>query len=407
MFEVSIIIPSYNRYPLNLHSLHALENQTFDLSKMEIIFIDDASTDNTPQLKNYNPPFRFHYVRNETNKGLATSRNIGFKMAQANIIIFLDAEIIVDPDYVKNQYRFHLTNEQAVVVGRNTPKVYTYLFPEFNFAQINEICDLAHNSLIAKQRLNLRLRQDLTDIDLRAYIKNLKDSIQLLDQKDMKDFSQFKSFSVPNTYYQNLFEQLGDNLDKRYLSWWCLFGFNHSLKKNLFSAVGGYDENFKGWGPEDAEFSYRLYKAGAKFIFDPHSTLYHQEHPISANKSQEGYKNRILFQQKHPLIDVCIRSLKYIERLDLQFVDMVLQDHDCLCHDFPERFEDFKNSIVFMLQQIHILKSQKKPVCNFLQSSGITDDSEWKERIFSERNVVETYGKYSNLVQLFDLLASK
>ncbi|MGA9172581.1 MAG: hypothetical protein WBZ33_01160, partial [Thermoactinomyces sp.] len=160
--------------------------------------------------------------------------------------------------------------------------------------------------------------------------------------------------------------------------------------------------------PEDAEFAYRLYRAGAKFVFDPNSTLYHQEHPISANKDQEASRNRILFQQKYPVIDVCIRSLKYIEHLDLEFVEKILQEHECLCHDFPEQFQDFKNSIVLLLQQIHILKSQKKPVRNLLQSSGIGDDPEKKKRIFSERNVLKTYGgKYGALVQLFDLLTSK
>ncbi|MDR7076118.1 GT2 family glycosyltransferase [Neobacillus niacini] len=400
MIEVSIIIPSYNRYPLNLLSLYALENQTFDLSKMEVILIDDASTDDTPQLRNYNPLFRFHYVRNKTNMGLSSTRNIGLKMAHANIIIFLDSEVIADPDYVRNQHQYHLTEEQTVVVGRNIPKLYTHLFPDFNSGQINEICDLANNSPFVKKRL----QPNIKNMELRTFIKDLKEPVQLLDKVDINKFSNLQSFSVPDKFFSVFYEQLGNDLDNRYISWWALFGLNHSLKKDLIVKAGGYDEEFKGWGMEDVEFAYRLYKSGAKFVLDPHSTLYHQEHPIRANKKQEARNNELLLLQKHPVFDVYIRSLKFALKQDLQFIGIVLQEHDSLCHQFPGQFEDFKSSIILLMQ--YALQTEKKPVHNLLLISGIGDDPEKKDRIFSERNMIEKYGKYGNLVQLFDLLAA-
>ena len=49
--EVSVIDISYNEYPTNLFSLYALQNQTSNHLKMEIIFVDDASTDKASVMK--------------------------------------------------------------------------------------------------------------------------------------------------------------------------------------------------------------------------------------------------------------------------------------------------------------------------------------------------------------------
>jgi cellulose synthase/poly-beta-1,6-N-acetylglucosamine synthase-like glycosyltransferase len=69
--EVSIIIPSYNKYPLNLLTLYSLEKQNFDFSKMEVLLIDDASEDQTSELlENYQPPYHFNYIRCKQNNGM-------------------------------------------------------------------------------------------------------------------------------------------------------------------------------------------------------------------------------------------------------------------------------------------------------------------------------------------------
>ncbi|PLS17539.1 hypothetical protein CVD28_11100 [Bacillus sp. M6-12] len=405
MVEVSIIIPSRNRYPLNLLTLFSLEKQTFDLSKMEVILIDDGSADDTPLLKHYHPPFPFRYVRNEKNIGLSATRNKGLMMAKANIIIFLDAEMIVDPSYVKNQYQYHLTEEQLVVVGRNIPRIITYLFPEFNSSQIDIICRMAEEKPAVKQLISQKLPQYKNSFDLPNLIKNLQEPLQLLNQSDINNSPLVQSFSYPYNYYEDLYRQL-EVLDTQYLSWWALFGSNHSLNKKLIEMVGGYEEGFKGWGIEDVEFAYRLYKAGAKFVFDPDSFLYHQEHPIHSGKVQEGSRNRVLFQRKHPVIEVCIRSLRYVGKLDLQFVDSVLREHELLCNSFPGLFADFKNTVVLLLQQIQFLKLQEQPVCNFLKNAGIENDTRLKQAIYQERDIIAAYGKFGSLVQLFDLLAN-
>ncbi len=404
MFEVSIIIPSHNRYPLSLLSLNALKNQAFNLSNMEVILIDDASTDNTSQLKSYHPPYSFKYIRNQNNLGVCCARNIGLNLAQGKIIIFLDTEMIVGPDYVNRHYQHHMNNKQnVVVVGVNRNRIFTFLFPRFNNRQISAITRLFEDRHIVKERIKNRLaKKTISKTELQAFIRNLKKPIQLIDQHETVNLSLLHSFSekISSPLAKYLLNYPGVSN----LSWMACWGSNHSFPRSLVSQIGGYDKDFKLYGMEDLEFGYRLYKSGSKIIIDPKISRYHQEHSVTANRHEKGIRNTILFEKKHPVIDVCITSLLLINVNDFYFLDRVLQEHKLLFNKFPSLFNEFKRSIVLLLQQIPIVVLKKKKPLNLLVSSGIERDSVRKQSLFSDRNRIEALGEYNNLVGLFDIL---
>jgi glycosyltransferase involved in cell wall biosynthesis len=87
---VSVIIPTHNRVgPLQeaLASVYAQEGEgkLFDL---EIIVVDDASSDATPQAMRGFPDIR--YIRLDKNHGLSGARNVGIKASTGKYIAFLD-----------------------------------------------------------------------------------------------------------------------------------------------------------------------------------------------------------------------------------------------------------------------------------------------------------------------------
>jgi len=95
--KVSVIIPTFNRSQLLERALNSVLSQSFN--DFEIIVIDDASTDKTiEQLqKNFKQEIKMgiiRYIRNEENKGRSTCRNTGIKLAEGELIAFLD-----DDDY--------------------------------------------------------------------------------------------------------------------------------------------------------------------------------------------------------------------------------------------------------------------------------------------------------------------
>ncbi|MDJ0570887.1 MAG: glycosyltransferase [Pleurocapsa sp. MO_192.B19] len=85
---ISIVVPVYNGSKYIEAAIKSILNQTY--SNYEIIVVDDGSTDDTrDKLKPYEDEICYLY---QTNKGSASARNLGIKVAKGELIAFLDAD---------------------------------------------------------------------------------------------------------------------------------------------------------------------------------------------------------------------------------------------------------------------------------------------------------------------------
>jgi glycosyltransferase involved in cell wall biosynthesis len=119
---VSVVIPTYNRRDSLQAVLHSLARQTYPRDKYEVIVVDDGSMDDTPSIANEEYPFSFRYVR-QPNRGDAIARNLGAQESKADLLIFLDDDITVVPDFVASMIREHQGHERLIVVGTLQPVV--------------------------------------------------------------------------------------------------------------------------------------------------------------------------------------------------------------------------------------------------------------------------------------------
>ena len=100
---ISVIIPTYNRCQLLKECLESLGRQTYPLSDIEVMVVNDGSTDGTEAfLEDFKTraPFQFRYFRQQ-NKGPAAARNLALQNAKGNLIAFTDDDCTVDPDWLK------------------------------------------------------------------------------------------------------------------------------------------------------------------------------------------------------------------------------------------------------------------------------------------------------------------
>lgn len=85
---ISVVIPTHNRLLLLKRAVNSVRNQTF--INVEIIIVDDGSTDNTQEVFGATEERGFKYIRVDPPKGGNYARNIGIANASGEFIAFLD-----------------------------------------------------------------------------------------------------------------------------------------------------------------------------------------------------------------------------------------------------------------------------------------------------------------------------
>lgn len=109
MFNISVIIPSYNRADFLPRTLESVARQTF--RPLEVVIVDDQSPDNTPDIcaaliEKYKGQLDIVYTRHEKNKGEGGARNTGMRLARGNYMAFLDSDDEWLPQKLERQVSF-------------------------------------------------------------------------------------------------------------------------------------------------------------------------------------------------------------------------------------------------------------------------------------------------------------
>jgi glycosyltransferase involved in cell wall biosynthesis len=252
-----------------------LNRQDFDANGFEVILAEDGSHDfNQNMIDEMNLRISVRYYNTMKNTGRGNARNLGILHAQGELLIFLDSDMLVKPDYVSQHVKFH----QKV-------------FPDQMVLQIglrNLLFDKTCEDL--PNRLNkLILAEDYCHEDR-----------------------------------HHLFQLISENLGSLRSNWLYTYTNNISIPKKAVELFGGFDENFKGWGLEDSEFGYRQNRNGVKIMYNPNIEAFHQYHDeqFTRDKALEWDRNLKYFIGKYEN-DFPVSVLRMLPESDLKFHDML------------------------------------------------------------------------------------
>jgi len=237
--KISVIIPTYNRRQFLEKVLYSLFNQTQQKEDYEIIVVDDGSTDDTSLFLNSLKTPCRFRFVRQENVGLSAARNHGAALAEGKILLFLDDDIVASCELLKEHLLSHSSGEEKIAV-----------------------------------------------------IGCIKTDEKILNEP----LASFFEYSFRHEYQRMAMypETLNSN-DVR--------GGNLSVRKDIFLALGMFDENFGRIANEDGEFAYRLERGGGKFIFNPKAIGYHlyqKGFKESITKAHSQGRAAVLMHKKHP-----------------------------------------------------------------------------------------------------------
>ncbi len=135
--RISVIIPSYNRAHILKNAVSSVLEQSY--KNIELILVDDCSTDNTKEIAKEITDSRFRYHRLEKNSGACIARNKGIELAKGEYIAFNDSDDHWHKEKLQKQLDFLLRNKAditscAMNVYDENQKL-MYVFPDKNKTQ--------------------------------------------------------------------------------------------------------------------------------------------------------------------------------------------------------------------------------------------------------------------------------
>lgn len=114
MAKVSIIIPLYNRIKLIKETLESLSQTNQPNIDLEIIVVDDGSTDGGADwVEHHYPSIK---LLRQKNSGAPKARNLGLSEAKGDCILFLDSDDLVEPNFFTEKIKILEANRDLAAV---------------------------------------------------------------------------------------------------------------------------------------------------------------------------------------------------------------------------------------------------------------------------------------------------
>ena len=236
--HVTVILPCYMGQKELALTFAGLSKQTYPHHLLEVIVVDDGS-ESPIKLPSELPFATSIVVQKRDGFGLARARNLGAEKAKGRILIFLDCDMIPEPQLVEAHSRWHHMNKFALTLG---------------FRNHSDFSEISAEDLLNSDgpRGAVAGRKITTPQWIEFHMGRTKDLTS--DDTDL--------FRIAT-------------------------GGNLGVRKSFFESVGGFDADFKQWGGEDIEFGFRAFNSGGILVPERFATAWHQGEGASPDANEE------------------------------------------------------------------------------------------------------------------------
>ncbi len=229
--------------------------------------------------------------------GRSTLRDVLYGIMNSKNFAKIDPEIIVVRDAVEGEFLSQLEME--------FPKVSFFCTPEKSYSggARNLGLEKATGDIIAFLGDDTVPQSDWLERVFDFHRKNKKKEEVLLGKVSWTPELARDSFHI---WLENNAQFSFKSIAKHGANWRHFYTSNISLKKELLGKER-FSDAFIGWGFEDTEFGYRLWKKGMKVLYDEKCEVLHdhaQEISKVWGQTQNAHKNAEVFERLHPEIHI-------------------------------------------------------------------------------------------------------
>lgn len=255
---ISVVVPIRDN-PQGLEfTVRSLAAQDLPPPEWEVIVVDDGSVVPAADIAESFGLANLQVVRLHPGGGRSKARNHGIRSARGEVVLMLDGDSFAAPDLVRRHAEFHRDRDP------DGPRVLLGNRFEPSWATVNRLID--GDATPPEHAIEQDVRQTLIGVEASAISRS----------------------RIPWAYF-----------------------FTHvlSVRREDLDAVGGFDEEFEGWGLEDMDLGYRLFEAAGRpyglFVQDPETYTFTVPHYRDyTRQGAEEQHNMELFRRKHPWYDV-------------------------------------------------------------------------------------------------------
>ncbi|RPH96301.1 glycosyltransferase [candidate division KSB1 bacterium] len=115
---LSVVVISWNQCRFLQRLVEQLIAQEFDKNRFDIIVVDDGSTDGSREWLGSCDPSRVRSILGKEDRGRAASRNAGILASNRDVIVMIDGDHTINPDFLFIHAERH-ERERCVIVGKS------------------------------------------------------------------------------------------------------------------------------------------------------------------------------------------------------------------------------------------------------------------------------------------------
>lgn len=399
-YDISIIIPVYNTEKWVAQTLNSVLDQDYDISKIQLVIINDGSTDNSddiikPYVEKYD---NICYVKKE-NEGLSKTRNLALSLSEGRYILFLDSDDTISPDTIKSIVPFFdehydeidLVSYKIVPVVNGIPQ--EKLHYRYRFLTQTGIYDLTkkENWFVSITTMNYCIKNQFKNnvlFDTRPgfFHEDQKFSMDIIKNK-MKigyvdtgtywylqqpnsitktRFYAYYLFETTMSFWEAFFKQFKDNVPEYYQA---LF-MNDLNWKNKAGILMPYQYEGKKFAEEFGRITALLSKVNDDVIlYHPGLDIYHKYYWLDLKNEKKDKKEVLSFRDaiavasdkniiwadskinidllKFRIVDnkikmmICIKSPAFLYEQEIPKVIVAFDEEDIKKEEFPVRESSF------------------------------------------------------------------